>query len=494
MFIGIDLGTSSVKIILINSKQKIIASHTEAIGLINIKDGYYEQNPESWYNATLKCFGNIRNTYPKEFSSVVSLAISGQMHGATLIDKDHKVLRNCILWNDTRSKDQCYKLENSYSKLHEETGNIAMPGFTSPKIMWIKENENNIFKKIFKVLLPKDYLRFRLTGDFYTDMSDASGTLWLNVKNRKWSSGLLNATDLSTDHMPKLVEGSEVTSFIKKGLANEIGFANEVLVAGGAGDQAAGAAGTGVIKSTQSFISLGTSGVYFSPSEKFSYNTSQAVHSFCHCIPNTWHNMSVMLSATNCLDWIIKILNLDINIALNLIKKFSNDNIDFLSVPYFLPYLSGERTPHNNPYIRGSFHMLNTLTAKEALLYSVMEGISFGIRDGFEAVEKINPNTEETYIVGGGSKSDIWIDMLTSSLNKSLIVGQDTNMGPSLGAARLAMLSTSNFNMKDVFKKMTIKKETVIDEKLSERLEKRYQIWKDIVIANESISKKLINR
>ena len=494
MFIGIDLGTSSVKIILIDSRQKIIASHSEPIKLINIKDGYYEQDPEIWYKTTLKCFSNIKKKNPKEFSSVLSLGISGQMHGATLIDKDHKILRNCILWNDTRSKDQCYELENSYSNLHEETGNIAMPGFTSPKIMWLKKNENDIFKKIYKVLLPKDYLRFRLTGEFYTDMSDASGTLWLNVKNRMWSHGLLNTTDLSTDHMPKLVEGNEATSFVKKNLANKIGFTNQVLVAGGAGDQAAGATGSGVVKPNQSIISLGTSGVYFSPSEKFTYNTSQAVHSFCHCIPNTWHNMSVMLSATNCLNWIIKILNLDINTALNLIKKISNDNVSLLSAPYFLPYLSGERTPHNNPYIRGSFHMLNTITSKNALLYSVMEGVTFGIREGFEAVEKINPNTTETYIVGGGSKSDIWINMLSSSLNKSLIMGEDTNMGPSLGAARLAMLSTNNFNMKDVLKKMTIKKETVIDEKLSENLEKRFQIWKEIVIANESISKKLMNR
>ena len=222
------------------------------------------------------------------------------MHGGTLNDSNSRVLRPCILWNDTRSMKECLKMEENYSFLRKESGNIAMPGFTAPKILWIKKYEKEIFKQIYKVLLPKDYLRYRLSNNFYTDMSDGSGTLWLNVKKRNWSENLLNLTELNINHMPKLVEGSEVTGTMNKKLANALGFNNEVLIAGGAGDQAAGATGSGVIQSSDSVISLGTSGVYFSPTNTYVTNTTDAVHSFCHCVPNTWHHMSVMLSATNC--------------------------------------------------------------------------------------------------------------------------------------------------------------------------------------------------
>ena len=239
MFIGIDLGTSSVKTILINENQKTLSSFTEKIELLNPSLGLYEQDPESWYKATIKCFAKIKEDKPKEFGVVKSIGISGQMHGATLIDKNNQVLHPCILWNDTRSTKQCYSMEEKYPSLREESGNIAMPGFTAPKILWIKENEIEIFKKIYKVLLPKDYLRYRLSNAYYTEMSDASGTLWLNVKQRNWSEGLLSLTELSKDHMPNVVEGSDVTATVSKKLANEIGFDNEVIIAGGAGDHVA---------------------------------------------------------------------------------------------------------------------------------------------------------------------------------------------------------------------------------------------------------------
>lgn len=492
MYIGIDLGTSSVKTILIDHKQNVLSSHTQNIKLLNPKIGHYEQDPETWFLATLKCFKKIKQNKPKQFASVISIAISGQMHGATLIDKNHKILRNCILWNDTRSKNECKYLEENYPNLRKESGNIAMPGFTAPKLLWIKKNETKIFKKIYKVLLPKDYLRYKLTGEFFTDMSDASGTLWLDVKNRSWSEGLLGATDLSVDNMPNLLEGNEVSGTIDKKLANQIGFKNSVTVAAGAGDQAAGAAGVGVFKSNQSVISLGTSGVYFSPIEKFHSNTKQAIHTFCHCLPNMWHQMSVMLSATNCLDWICKITNININDALKLIDIYITEKLNINSSPYFLPYLSGERTPYNNPDLRGAFHMINTSTEKDAMLYSVIEGISFGIKDGFDAIEGKNSNTNEIYIVGGGSKSIFWSQLISSTLNKKLILGQDSNLGPSLGAARLAMLSNKNMPISDVFYKMKFKKVIQINKQLSDILDKRYKVWKDIVLTNEKIAKRTI--
>ena len=492
MFIGIDLGTSSIKTILIDEYQNTLSSHTENIELLNPDIGFYEQNPKSWYTATIKCFLKIKEDKPKEFAVVRSLGISGQMHGATLIDKYNKVLHPCILWNDTRSVKQCLEMEKIYPSLRKESGNIAMPGFTSPKILWLKENKTEIFKKIYKVLLPKDYLRFCLSGEYYTEMSDASGTLWLNVKDRIWSEGLLNLAGLSKKHMPNLVEGSDVTTTVKKKLANELGFNNEVLIAGGAGDQAAGAVGSGVINPSQSVISLGTSGVYFSPIKNFISNTNEAVHSFCHCVPDTWHHMSVMLSATNCIDWASKMFDLNIQDTMAKIENFSNENFKINSTPYFLPYLTGERTPYNNPYLRGSLHMLNTSTSIEAIMYSVIEGISFGIKDGFEAVHSVSPKSSEIYLVGGGSKSSFWANLITSTLNQPILIGQDAELGPALGVARLAMLATKDYKKEDVIKSMKILKKCNISEKLSARLHKRYENWKKIVNTNESIAKSLM--
>ena len=436
-------------------------------------------------------FSKIKQDKPKEFQNVKSIGISGQMHGATVLDINNNILHPCILWNDTRSMKQCIEMKKKFPQLQEESGNIAMPGFTAPKILWLKENKKEVFEKIYKILLPKDYLRFKLSGSYFSDMSDASGTLWLNVKQRKWSESLLNLTDLTTDNMPELVEGSDPTSYVENKLAKEIGFDNKVIIAGGAGDQAAGAAGSGVVFPSQSVISLGTSGVYFSPTENFSSNTDEAVHSFCHCVPNTWHHMSVMLSATNCLDWICTITNSDINSVLKLVEEFCSNDLTENNAPYFLPYLSGERTPHNSADIRAAFHQINTSTSKAAILYSVLEGVTFGIKDGFQAVEKINKNTNETYIVGGGSKSNFWANLVGSAINKTIIVGEDSNLGPSLGVARLAMMATKNFTSKDVFKKMPIRKETNVDKKLLEILNKRYAVWSEIVSTNLIIADKL---
>ena len=492
MFIGIDLGTSSIKTILIDEKQNTLSTHSEEINLLNPKVGFYEQDPEIWYLATIKCFKKIKKDKPKEFAAVRALGISGQMHGATLIDKNNKVLRPCILWNDTRSMSECIEMEKIYPNLREDSGNIAMPGFTAPKLLWIKKNEKEIFKRIYKVLLPKDYLRMRLSNSYYTDMSDASGTLWLNVKGRKWSEKLLNLTELSYDQMPNLVEGSDKTESINKNLANEIGFDNEVIIAGGAGDQAAGATGSGVIKSSQSVISLGTSGVYFSPTDHYISNPNEAVHSFCHCIPNTWHQMSVMLSATNCIDWISNILNIKVQDSMKQVENFSKNDFDNRLAPYFLPYLTGERTPHNNAYVRGSFHMLDTSTNPQALLYSVIEGISFGIKDGFEAVHAFSPKSNAIYLVGGGSKNLFWGNMIASLLNQKIFIGEDSALGPALGVARLAMLSTKEYNQHDVIKAMKIVTDCSIINNLSERLDKRYKIWKEIVNINLPKAKKIM--
>ena len=492
MFIGIDLGTSSIKTILIDENQRVIGSVNRQLELLNPKTGYYEQNPDSWYFATLESFKELKNKFLKEFTATSAIGISGQMHGATLIDKNKTVLRPCILWNDTRSANQCIEMEDNYEFLRKESGNIAMPGFTAPKILWIKQNEPDVFKKIYKILLPKDYLRFRLTDTYYSDMSDASGTLWLDVENRKWSEKLLNLTSVDVSQMPLLVEGNSPTDYLSKEIKNKFGFQNNIIIAGGAGDQAAGAVGSGVINSQQSMISLGTSGVYFSPTSKYSSNTNQAVHSFCHCLPNTWHHMSVMLSATNCLNWISKMHNLQVGEAINIAKAFFNKNFTKKSIPFFLPYLSGERTPHNDPNIRGSFHMIDTSTDLESMIYAVIEGITFGIKDGFDAVHSVSSKNKEIYLVGGGSKSEFWSELISSALGEEIIIGQDSDIGSALGVARLAMLATNKYKNEDVILNMKTLRKCYPSNKISDCLQDRYKKWKILADASKSISRRMI--
>ena len=492
MFIGIDLGTSSIKTVLIDENQKIIDTASKLIPLQNLKSGYYEQDPETWFNATLSCLNNLRNNNNKEYAVVKSIGISGQMHGATLLDKNNEILRPCILWNDTRSVKECIEIENKYPNFKKKSGNIAMPGFTAPKLLWIKKNEKDIFNKINKVLLPKDYLRFKFTGSFFSDMSDSSGTLWLDVKKRKWSDELLKITNLSIDNMPKLVEGSEPSDSMLKSISNNLGFKNEVVFAGGAGDQAAGAIGAGVIKTEQSMISLGTSGVFFSPTNQYTSNTKQAVHSFCHCIPNTWHHMSVMLSATNCLNWFCKLHNNPINDSLKKAEIYFNKDFKIDNTPYFLPYLSGERTPHNKANLRGAFHLLSTSTTYESLVYSIIEGICFGIRDGVEAVNLINNKSSSIYLIGGGSKSSFWAKILSSIVKENIIIGKDSDLGPALGAARLAMLSTNQFSIDEIIKNVPVVNEYSYSQILSEKFDERYQKWKNIVNVNLPLSNKIL--
>ena len=488
MFIGIDLGTSSVKIILVDNEQNIIATSSSPLTVQNPKDGYSEQNPEEWIGATIECLEDLKSKKRKEFSETISIGISGHMHGATLINKEGKVIRPCILWNDTRSHQECIEFENQEFDVRAISGNISMPGFTAPKINWVKKNEPENFKKIFKVLLPKDYLRYYLTGEYYSEMSDASGTLWLDIKNRKWCNKLLAASFLSKENMPKLVEGNEEAGILKKSIKNKFNFNNNVVVVGGAGDNAASAAALGVVAKNQSFISLGTSGVFFTPTSHFLSNTNDAVHSFCHCLPNKWHLMSVMLSATNCLDWVCSITENSIDQALKNTEKFSLNLNDISNSPFFLPYLSGERTPHNDPHVRGSFHHLKTTTNNAALQYAVLEGVSFGILDGVNAIKCVNKNFDDIFMVGGGSRSSFWLKFLSSILNRKLSVCEQSEYGAALGVARLAMFVDHNISNKNtIIKEISVKKSFYADNEKIDILQKRYTIWKNIYFNNKNI-------
>ena len=493
MYIGIDLGTSSVKMILTDSDQNIIATASSSLTVQSPKDGYNEQNPKEWINATMECFESLKLQKPMEFCETISIGISGHMHGATLVDKNGEVIRPCILWNDTRSHEECIEFENQGIDVRSISGNITMPGFTAPKINWIKKHESENFSKIFKVLLPKDYLRFYLTGEYFSEMSDASGTLWLDIKKRKWSENLLSCSFLEDKHMPKLVEGNEEAGILKNKFKEKFNFKNNIIIVGGAGDNAAAAAGMGITEQNQSFISLGTSGVFFTPTQNFLSNTGDAVHSFCHCLPNKWHLMSVMLSASNCLDWICSITNTSIGEALNNVEEYFFNTNDLMNSSFFLPYLSGERTPHNDPYIRGSFHSMKTTTNSANLQYAVIEGISFGILDGVNSILKVNNNFEKIFMVGGGSKSKFWIEILASLLNRKLSVCDQSEFGAALGVARLAMyVDKKNLSNDNIIKEIKISETFNPNQDKIDILLKRYSLWKDLYSSNKKIASNLL--
>ena len=487
MYIGIDLGTSGVKTILIDYNQDILATAHSPLTVQSPQDGFNEQDPNSWIKATEICLAELKKQKSKEFSNTISIGISGHMHGATIIDDQGKVIRPCILWNDTRAFKECEEFENQDFDVRNISGNIAMPGFTAPKINWLIKNESENFKKISKVLLPKDYLRYYLTGEFFSDMSDASGTLWMDIKNRQWSEQLLEISNLNINHMPTLVEGNQEAGMLSSKLKEKFNFNKNVIVVGGAGDNAASAAGLGVVEENQSFISLGTSGVFFTPSSNFLMNTKDAVHSFCHCLPNKWHLMSVMLSASNCLDWICALTGNTIADALKNIENYSSNLENIFNAPYFLPYLSGERTPHNDPHARGSFHYLKTTTDKSAMQYAVLEGISFGIFDGFNSIQSVNQKFDDIFIVGGGSKSSYWLNLLSSVLNRKLSICEQSEFGAALGVARLAMFADKQIEDKNsIIKKINIKKSFIPSEKNISSLEKRYLIWKELYPNNKN--------
>lgn len=447
MYLGIDLGTSCVKIIILDDDGQLIAQASSSLEVSRPQPLWSEQNPADWWQATNLAMQELLDQNPAAIQSIKAIGLSGQMHGATLLDVDNNVIRPAILWNDGRSEAQCKRIETSEPNSRAITGNIAMPGFTAPKLVWVEENEPDNFAKVAKVLLPKDYLRFLMSGDFASDMSDSAGTLWLDVENRQWSKAMLAATNLTEDHMPTLYEGTQITGTLKPELAKKWGMQAVPIIAGG-GDNAAGAAGIGVINPNEAFLSLGTSGVYFVANESYRPNPDSAVHTFCHCIDNTWHQMSVILSAASCLSWVTKLTGYQDEESL----LVDVEKLDFStpSTVTFLPYLSGERTPHNNPNAQGVFFGLGHNTDSAELGRAVLEGIAFAFADGQQALIAAGTQIDTVSVIGGGSVSKLWGKILASVLNKPLSYRQGAEVGPAYGAARLAKLGTSKLSPSDV--------------------------------------------
>lgn len=439
MYLGLDLGTSGLKALLVDGNQKVVGSAHATLDVARPHAGWSEQDPSAWIAAAQAAVGELRAAHSREFGAIKGIGLSGQMHGATLLDAKDQVLRPCILWNDTRSHEEAARLDSD-PRFRKITGNIVFPGFTAPKLAWVKNNEPGIFAKVAKVLLPKDYLRLWLTGEHISDMSDSSGTSWLDVANRRWSPELLAATGLGEEHMPALVEGTQPAGSLRQQLAAEWGLEGEIAVAGGAGDNAASACGMGIVRPGHAFVSLGTSGVLFAANGAYLPNPDSAVHTFCHALPDSWHQMGVILSATDSLNWLADITGKD---AAELTEELGKD----LQAPTgvsFLPYLSGERTPHNDALIRGSFTGLGHETNRIALTQAVVEGVAFAFRDSLEALKKAGTELSRVTAIGGGSRSRYWLKAIATALGLPVDIPADGDFGAAFGAARLGLIAAEN--------------------------------------------------
>lgn len=435
-YLGLDIGTSGVKAMLIDRAGKPLGEATaKAVEPVRPHPGWSEQNPADWWIACQAAMDALSKSHPEAMSQVRGLGLSGHMHGAVLLGKGDDVLRPCILWNDGRSAAECREMEAAEPRLRDIAGNIAMPGFTAPKIAWVRKHEPQIYEKIAKVLLPKAYVRLLLTGEHIEEMSDAAGTLWLDVGKRDWSDALLAVTGLNRSHMPSLVEGSAPGGTLKPELAARWGMSGKVVIAGGAGDNAAAACGIGAIRPGEGFVSLGTSGVLFVSNDRFRPNTAGAVHAFCHAVPNTCHQMGVILSATDSLNWLSHITGKsqpELSGAAEASFKGPGEEI-------FLPYLSGERTPHNNAGARGSFVGLSHLSDQARLAQAVMEGVTFAFRDCQRVLSDAGTTFGRILAVGGGSKSALWLKLIATNLDTEIALPEDGDFGGALGAARLGL-------------------------------------------------------
>jgi xylulokinase len=444
MFLGIDIGTSGVKAVVVDDAGVVAGQGTAPLSVSRRKPLWSEQDPESWWLAATTAVGAIDPTLRR---AVRGAGLAGQMHGATLLGADLEPLRPAILWNDGRSFAECAELEAAVPDLRRITGNLAMPGFTAPKLLWVRRHEPQVFGEIRKVLLPKDYVRLKMTGEAASDLSDSAGTLWLDVAGRRWSEAMLDACGLGLGQMPALFEGSAPTGLLRAEVAEAWGM-DRVPVAAGGGDNAAGAAGVGVVREGDALLSLGTSGVIFVATKDFRPNPARAVHAFCHCLPDTWHQMAVHLSAASCVDWASRITG-----ASGPGEVFARAQAAGAEAgrELFLPYLSGERTPHNDPHVRGAFLGLDHETDAGRLSQAVLEGVAFAIADGLDALREAGTRVARLSVIGGGARSDYWGRILAAVLELPLVYLAGGEVGPALGAARLARAAVEGGDPAELF-------------------------------------------
>ena len=476
LYIGVDLGTSAVKLLLMDENGNIQKIVSKEYPLYFPKPGWSEQQPEDWYVQSMEGIRELTAECDK--SQVAGISFGGQMHGLVALDKDDQVIRPAILWNDGRTGNQTDYLNQNIGKdkLSEYTANIAFAGFTAPKILWMKENEPGNYKKITKIMLPKDYLAYRLSGSFCTDVSDASGMLLMDVKNRCWSKEMLVICGITEEQLPKLYESYEVAGTLKPDVANELGFSESVKVIAGAGDNAAAAVGTGTVGDGRCNISLGTSGTIFISSEKFGVDEHNALHSFAHA-DGHYHLMGCMLSAASCNKWWSEEIlgTKDYAAEQADIKKLGENRV------FYLPYLMGERSPHNDPNVRAMFIGMSMDTTRADMTQAVLEGVAFGLRDSLEVAKSLGIQIDRTKICGGGAKSPLWRKIIANVMNLKVDI-IESEEGPALGGAMLAAVGCGEYpDVETIAEKLVKVVDTVEPEpELVAKYEERYQQFRKL--------------
>lgn len=488
LYIGIDLGTSAVKLLLMEETGKIRKIVSKEYPIFFPKPGYSEQNPEDWWNGTKEGIREL--TADCSPGDIGGISFGGQMHGLVILDSKDQVIRPAILWNDGRTSEECKYLneEIGSKRLSEYTANIAFAGFTAPKLLWLSKHEPEQFKRIHKIMLPKDYLAYRLTGVHSTDYSDASGMLLLDVKHKCWSKEMLSICGIKEEQMPKLFESYEAVGTVLPEEAKELGLSTDVKVAAGAGDNAAAAIGTGTVGDGRCNLSLGTSGTVFISSRKFSVDKNHALHSFAHA-DGYYHLMGCMLSAASCNKWWMDdiIGTSDYAGEQEKIGELGENHV------YFLPYLMGERSPHNDPAARGTFTGLTMDSTRADMTQAVLEGVLYGIRDSFEVAKSLGIHIERTKLCGGGAKSPLWRKMAANILQVKVDL-IESEEGPALGAAILAAVACGEYkNVEEAAKKLVKVKQTIEPEPiLAEKYEECYQKFRKLYPALKGIFPELV--
>jgi xylulokinase len=444
-FIGIDTSTTATKALLMDESGKVLGVASNEYSFETPHPLWSEQSPSLWWDATLESIRQVMEKTKVDPSAVKGIGLTGQMHGLVLLDEKGEVLRPSILWNDQRTAAQCDKIRQRLGKekLIQITGNDALTGFTAPKILWVQEHEPEIWKRARHILLPKDYVRYKLTGEFGIDCADGAGTILFDLKKRTWSPEVLKALDIPAEYMPKTFEGTEVTGALSAGAAKELGLPAGIPVFGGGGDQAAAAVGTGAVRAGVVSLSLGTSGVVFATTDGAAIEPEGRLHAFCHSVPGKWHFMGVMLSAAGSLRWhrdtFAPGMNYDTLLAPAVDIQPGSDGL------LFLPYLTGERTPHPDPLARGAFVGLTVRHTFPHLTRAVLEGVSFGLRDSFELMKNAGlKNILQVRVTGGGARSPLWRQILADVFNTE-IVTVNSGEGAAYGAALLAATGSGVF-------------------------------------------------
>lgn len=490
-FIGVDIGTSGVKALLIDSLGEIVFTAYKEYLISNPKPLWSEQNPDEWWDATVICLTKLIKESGINSSDILSLGLTGQMHGLVILDKNKKVLRSCIMWNDQRTINECKEISNriGIEKIIKLTGNQVLTGFTAPKLLWVKENEPQIYKNIKHVLLPKDFIRFKLTGVLASDVSDASGTSLFNVKERRWSTEIVSILDIDNDWLPSLYESQEIIGKVIKEASDLTGLKVGLPVIAGAGDQAAGGIGTGVIENGITSVVLGTSGVVFSNSDNYIYDNDGRLHSFCHAVKNSWHLMGVTLSAAGSLKWFSEKLSF-----------FEKENFDYgRQNPYeiitnraseiqpgsegliFLPYLSGERTPYPDPNAKGTFTGFTVRHNINHFSRSILEGVAYSLKDCFTLMESIGISTNKVRISGGGAKSKLWRQIIANTLNKDIVTVSTVESAP-YGVALLSAVGVNHFKDVNEACKICVKEIEAVtpNHKETEVYKEYYEVYKSL--------------